>query len=349
MTNILNRLTRERSITFIDKCCLRNRPVSVILMTRWFYTPHEWSIMRFIFFFGSFVIGIALICARYTDAQKPSPSQFRQTSKEPPVDLFMGHWTNAKPKKLYGGFEVWDILTKLEGQPLRPNRKSAVLTDLNAVRYAILKPSSSTRPATLKSCQQIFYIVSGEGEISTKESLANLGEGVGVLMPEGVEYTMTNTGIEPLVMYIIEEPVKEGFVPKKDMIVRYEYDNNISTNINRGGSRDWLFSPLDGLATIVSFNPVMFEPESLVPPHVHEPGVEEVWIAVTGNMQIMVGSQQRMLVPGGAYKVPADGITPHANINVTETSKKLLWIMKVPVTTVPAQPEARPRKKNGII
>lgn len=305
------------------------------------------GVMRFFVVLFSLYILLSVTHPAVSGQFGSSFVQFRRQFNEPIIDLFMGHWTNVKPRNMYGDLETWDILTKLEGDPLKPNKKGAVLTDLNSVMYAVLKPSSSTRPVTLKSRQNVFYVVSGEGTIKTKNSTAELMDGIGILMPSNVEYTIHNTGNEPLVMYIIEEPVAEGFVPKKDMVVRYEYDNKISTNIERVDSRNWLFGPDDGLSTLVAFNIVMYEPQSIVPPHIHEPGVEEVWIAVKGDMSLMYGSQRRKFVEGGAYKVPANGITPHANINTSETSKKLIWMMKVPVRNVPVPQQ--PRRKNGLI
>jgi len=278
--------------------------------------------------------------------QEIAPAQLR-SRRVPNIDMFMANWKDIKSRKVYGTMEVWDILTKLEGDPLRPKRKGAVLTDLNVVSYAIVKAYGSTRPMTLESRQQVYYIVSGKGIIRTEKKTVEIHEEVGILMPPGIEFSMTNTGGEALAMYIIEEPVAPGFSPRKNMIVRYEYENEISTNIRRVNSDNWLFSLEDGLSTLVSFNPIMFEPMSLVPPHVHEPGVEEVWIAVKGELQIQVGSQRRSFPVGSAYKVPANGRTPHSNINNTDSSKKLLWMMKVPLPQGPAN--GTPQNRKGVI
>ena len=272
--------------------------------------------------------------------------QFRRSFK-PDVDLFLSSWKESSPRKIYGSFQVWDILTDLEGTPLRPRKKGAVLTDLKAVRYAILKPAGSTRPMELSESQYILYITAGQGKISTKKREAELFEGIGVIVPPDIEFTLMNTGNLPLSMYIIEEPIPDDFDPRDEIVVRYEYDNKISTNVNRVDSSEWLFSVEDDLSTLVSFNPVMYEPKSLVPRHVHEPGIEEVWISIKGDMQLMVGDQVRKFSPGSAYKVPADGITPHTNINKSDTSKKLLWMMKVPLVRVP--PSERPKNRNGVI
>ncbi len=275
-------------------------------------------------------------------------AQQRRRLPVPDIDKYLSHWSESEPIMSEGPYIEWSILRRLNGShPLRPDKKGSVLTDLNAVNYAVLEPSGESLRKALVSCQRIMYVVSGEGTVRAAGKTVDLYDGIGVLMPPGMSYTLKNTGKTQLAMYIVEEPIPNGFSPRKDMAVRYEYDNRISTNVNRVDSENWLFGPDDGLSTLVSFNPIMYEPKSLVPPHVHEPGVEEVWIAVRGDMQIMVGRQRRDFPPGSAYKVPADGYTPHTNINTADTSKKLLWMMKVPVVRVPVPQQERSR--DGII
>jgi len=297
----------------------------------------------------SLVIALVLpiLTSSMVDSAPPATNtQFRRSFK-PDADLFLSSWKDTRPRKLYGSFQVWDILTKLEGTPLSPRKKGAVLTDLNAVRYAILKPAGSTRPMELTDCQYILYITAGQGMIMTEDREAELVDGIGVIVPPDIEFTLMNTGNLPMSMYIIEEPIPEDFDPRDEIVVRYEYDNQISTNVNRVDSSQWLFSIEDGMSTLVSFNPVMYEPNSLVPPHVHDPGIEEVWISINGDVQMMVGNQVRKFSPGSAYKVPADGRTPHANINKSDTSKKLLWMMKVPLVRVPRS--EKPKSRDGVI
>ncbi len=255
----------------------------------------------------------------------------RQVRKHPEIDFFMANWQDRKGTKVGGSLTVWDILTKLEGDPLEPKKKGAVLVDLNRIAYAELKALGSTRPKTFRKYQQIWYIISGEGVIDADRESSELYAGIGVIVPPDVEFIVTNTGDKPLTYYIIEEPIPDGFRPRKSIVVKYEYDNDISTNIRRVENENLLFSREDGLAVLFSFNPVMYEPKSWVPPHVHDPGIEEVWIGIDGDMSIQVGSQRRIFPPGSAYKVPANGITPHTNINGSDVSKKLLWMMKVPL------------------
>ncbi|MFC1693800.1 hypothetical protein ACFL1R_09875 [Candidatus Latescibacterota bacterium] len=293
---------------------------------------------------------VSLFAVAFTQGEAPSiqmeASQFGRR-KAPDIDMFMGSWEDSAPRQLLGSLTVWDILTKCDGDPLRPGKKGAVLTDINSVSYAVLKAQTSTTSSTLNNVQFIFYIISGDGIIKAGAKTADLHEGIGVIMAPGIEFTMTNNGNEQLTMYIIEEPIPDGFVPNKLMVVKDEYDNIISTNIHRVDSTNWLFSMNDGLSTLTVINPIMYEPRSLVPPHMHPAGIEEVWIAIRDEIIIQVGLKRRRLPVGSAYKVPADGFTPHTNINKTDVSKKLMWMMKVPVSETPTR-KTQPEIKNMI-
>ncbi len=252
------------------------------------------------------------------------------------IDMFIAHWKESAPRNEFGTLIVRDILTKCYGDPLRPTEKGAVLTDINAVRYGTIDSYTSTTPSTLNGVQYIFYIDSGKGTIESDKRTAELQEGIGVLMPPGIEFTLNNTGDNQLSMYIIEEPITYDFKPKTNMVVKNEYDNPISTNIHRvNNSRKWLFDMYDGLSTLIGINPVMWEPKSFYPPHVHSEEDEEVWIAVKGKIIVQLGKKRRAFPAGSAYKVPADGVTSHVNINDAEVSRKLIWMMKVPLREVP--------------
>ncbi len=268
----------------------------------------------------------------------------RPPKKGPDVDMFINSWMDVEPRTVHGSLRVYDILTKCEDDPQDPKKKGAVLTDIERVSYAILKPGDRTEKKPLDGVQQVFYVSAGEGAIEGGEDTEDLMEGMGVLMPPELPFTIENTGDEDLAFYIIEEKPADDFLPIRTMLVRYEYDNPISTNVQRVNDPNlWLFNLTDGLANIVGVNTIMNEPKSFFPPHTHPEEMEEIWISLHGTVMIQIGLQRRKLPAGWAYKAPADGTTPHTNFNTTKTSQKLLWIMKIPV-----DPSARGREK-GII
>ena len=79
-----------------------------------------------------------------------------------------------------------------------------------------------TTPAVLKGEQVISYIDGGEGEISAGGKTVKLYNGVCVIMPPQLEFTLKNSGEDPLTMYLIVEPVPEGFKPKTEMVAKDE-------------------------------------------------------------------------------------------------------------------------------
>lgn len=245
------------------------------------------------------------------------------------VDRYIGYWKDAKSRRIYGTLEVWDILTQAAGDPLRPVKKGAVLTGLNTVSYASLASLTSTRPTRLTGIQHVLYIASGYGKIVSGDIKADIRQGFGIIVPPGVEFTLTNGGEKPMTMYIVEEKLPKGFTPGKRITVKNDFDQPVNTNRNRSDARGWLFSSRDGLASLTGMDPIVFLPRSYVVPHVHLPGDEEIWVALD-EINVQIGSERRLLREGSAYRSPADGRTPHVNINATDSDKRLLWIMRAP-------------------
>ena len=249
---------------------------------------------------------------------------------EPDIDLFISHWQESMPRRSHGGLVKRDIFTACEGDPLNPERRGAVLTDLGGLSFATLSAHSSTSPAILSGKQEILYVVSGQGRIDTPGKTARIQNGIAILMPPGIEFTLTNMGPDPLQMFSIVEPVPVDFEPKTDMVVKDE--NTIPISYTTG---HWahiaktLFQREDGLGVLIGMNPVWLDPMTMSQPHSHPPGVEEVWFVVEGEIGLLLGKELRRLAPGSAYKIPPDGETPHATINMTDKPIKLVWMMKI--------------------
>ena len=245
------------------------------------------------------------------------------------ADLFIGYWKDATPRRVYGALEVWDLLTRSTGDPLRPTKKGAVLTEINSVSYTALAPRTSTVPTRLKGVQHILYCSSGYGAVKSRGKTWEIRQGIGIIAPPEVEFTLSNTGDKPLTMFLIEEPLRKNHILSRNLVVKNDYDLPVSTNTRRADFRFWLFSRNDGLSTLTGMDQIVFMPKTYVEPHVHLPGDEEIWIALD-DMMIQIGKQQRVLPANSAYKVPADGRTPHVNVNETAEERRLLWVRCAP-------------------
>ena len=250
----------------------------------------------------------------------------------PDIDMYISHWKNAVPRISHGTVVEYDILTQNEGDPLHPVKKGAVLTYLKRVSYATLDSGNSTTPHILKTEQDIFYITSGRGTIEADGKTADLHAYVGVLMPPGLTYTITNTGDEPLAMFIIAESLPGGFKPNKEMIIRDE-ENIPLTDIPGHWAhvpKSLFWQETHNTAILIGINPVWIDPMTMSQPHSHQLNVDEVWLSIDGGCDILLGKHLRKFPPGSAMRIPADGNTPHSSINVGDKPIKLVWMMRIP-------------------
>ena len=133
-------------------------------------------------------------------------------------------------------------------------------------------------------------------------------------------------------MYIIREPVPEGFRPNREILVKDEkaMANRDSGYLQAHWSHNGknIFTVADGLGTLEAVNMLTFNAMTIGQPHSHEEGMEEVWTVVEGKNLAFLGKEIRWQCPGTAYMVPPTGYTPHSNINVTEQPCKFLFFAR---------------------
>jgi len=250
---------------------------------------------------------------------------------DPDVDLYMANINSRKHETVRGTMVRTELLTRLTGNdPLRPAAKGAVLTVLKSICHAFIPPRGTTTSVTLSGEQELYYVYSGHGRIICGKKTAELRDGIGLLVPPGISFSIENTGDEPLAMYIITEPIPSGFTPKTELVVRDEYGRPLTAKPGHwshiGSER--LFSAEDGLAVLTGSRPVYFAPLTMSQPHSHNETSEEIWISIKGEeTRVLLGKKMRDFSAGTAYKVPPDGISPHANINVSCRTIKTLWMM----------------------
>ncbi len=257
------------------------------------------------------------------------------------LNLYFGDWHDSMPRALFGSLVVRDIL--LPGDNLQPPFPGAVLEQAKYLSYATLGPGERTIPSTLKGEQFFLYVEQGEGEVSGGGKTAPLHKGSGLLVPEGLEFTLRNTGEAPLTGYLIGDPTFPGFKPLPNFAVIQESPRKPSTKppdspfTNPGAQGHWAHithgffnrsGNNSGLASVGSIITVEILPMQLGEPHPHLPGKEEVWCQIEGQSLAFVGPQVRMQHPGQAYILRPDGLTTHSNINFDEPGTapiKFLW------------------------
>jgi mannose-6-phosphate isomerase-like protein (cupin superfamily) len=237
------------------------------------------------------------------------------------VDLYFGDWHKAAAHKVDGGLEARDILTR--GDALNPTQKGAVLRYLNGYDYATLAAHASTKATKLSGEQEIYFVESGQGTATAGGQTVELSRNIAMLMPEGLEFTLRNTGSQPLAMYVIKEPTPPGFRPNTSMLVRDENKLPItSTDGLWSHIVKTLFVTSDGLGTLESVLTVTLDPLTLGKPHlVDHQDIEEVWTALDGTSLAFIGNQLRKQTPGMAFLHIPDNKTPHTNINYNQDSQ----------------------------
>ena len=285
------------------------------------------------------ILLLSLMLSAAVYAQAPDYTKLDGTPFDPEIHpdtgKFISSWKDHAPFTNYGTLVERDIFSKSAGDPLNPHEKGAVLTYLNRFTHGSLGAGLSTTPVTLSGEQIVFFFDSGAGTIESGGKTEAVYDGVGVLMPEGAEFTISNTGKRPLTMYIMAEPTPEGFVPRKEMVVR---DTNTAPIIDTTGH--WshifrrLFNPGDGTAWL-DMGPVWYDAMTMGQPHSHNPGFEEIWFALEGDINILLGKKMYKRPAGSAYKVPPDYNSPHSNINATDEQIKMFWFI---IRTVPEPP-----------
>jgi mannose-6-phosphate isomerase-like protein (cupin superfamily) len=251
------------------------------------------------------------------------------------IDMFIGDWRDSMPRHVYGSLVLRDILTR--GDNYAPPQPGAILQAVNYLAYGQLRAHNSTVPTALQREQNVFYVVSGSGEISAAGKTAALHKDVAVFVPEDLEFTMTSTSDADLTMYVVSEPVPNGFTPAKSMLVTEESQVPVRAPMAAspftlpGASGHWahvvrdLFSKSDGLATIGDLITVTINSMTMGEPHPHNPGQEEIWTAIDGDSLAFIGTELRVQRPGMAYMIRPDQSMTHSNINVSDAPVKFLW------------------------
>jgi mannose-6-phosphate isomerase-like protein (cupin superfamily) len=237
------------------------------------------------------------------------------------IDLYFGDWHNSKPRVTHGSLEERDIFTR--GDPHNPSQKAAVLRFINAHTYATLAPHASTKATRLDGQQEIYFIQSGRGTATAGGQTEDLYRNIAVLMPANLEFTLKNTGDQPLTMYVINEPTPPNFRPNANMLVRDENKVPISSSDGHWAHIvKTLYVTADGLGTLQSVLTVTIDPLTMGQPHVvdHD-DIEEVWTALDGTSLAFVSNQLRRQTPGMAFYHIPDNKTPHTNINQNEDSQ----------------------------
>jgi len=244
--------------------------------------------------------------------------------------MFMGDWRNAFPRIMHGNFYFRDMLTALQGSDdLHPARRGAVLTNADAVSYAQLEPGSTAHrvEGELKNIQQTFVVSSGTGVITSGSTRVELVKDMAFIITPGLDFRLTATGNQYMTFYVISEKLPQGFAPRTSLDVVDNRGRAQTTNAWVNLERP-LISKTNGLSQYGAVTQVTMKAMTMSRPYSNGSGVEEIWIATDGDVDVLIGKELRTLRAGTAYRVPSTGMTAHANINTSAREARFLYLVK---------------------
>jgi mannose-6-phosphate isomerase-like protein (cupin superfamily) len=261
---------------------------------------------------------------------EPNPSFAEDTAsnhRHPEVDtdvtLYINHWRNSLPHEGHGGLIERDILTP--GDPLKPQKKGAVLKYLKAYKRAVLQPQTNTVPFKGEKEQVFFYVMAGTGRVEAGGKRAEVEDGTAVVVPAGVEYRLFNPGDQQLEMLMVAEEVPPGFIPNTDISVGSYHDSVPYVGMHWAHiGRGFVYDVPPKFANPMGFAAVSIDNFDIAQPHVHGPGCEEIWCQVKGKSLLLFGNRLFDQEPGEAFLIPPNNKVPHSSIN--HTGEHMLWL-----------------------
>jgi len=89
-----------------------------------------------------------------------------------------------------------------------------------------------------------------------------------------------------------------------------------------------LITKVNGLSQYGALTQVELNTMNMSRPYSADKGVEEIWIATEGDVDLLLGKELRRIPSGTAFRVPSTGITAHANVNVSGKTAKFIYMVK---------------------
>jgi len=166
--------------------------------------------------------------------------------------------------------------------------------------------------------------------ITSGTKTLELKKGMAFILTPGLDFELTATGNEYMSFYVASEKIPNGFAPNKTLEVVDNRGEAPFMSVHWANIDREMITRKNGMCQYGAFTEVKLDAMTIAQPHSHEKGVEEIWIATEGDIELLFGKLLRKLPVGTAYRIPSTGKTAHANINATDEMIKLIHMMKVP-------------------
>ena len=99
------------------------------------------------------------------------------------------------------------ILHTPHGSQIRPliDRTTAPITQCSLAEET-LPPGHSVTPHHHEVLEEIYYVLTGMGEMTVGDETRAVGAGDAIYIPTGQRHTLTNTGVEPMRIVLVCGP-----------------------------------------------------------------------------------------------------------------------------------------------
>ena len=277
------------------------------------------------------VLLAAVVTAVY--AQDRAPSYFelddynhRYPDRDTNIDLYLQSWKNSpvySGSVQHGGWIERPYLT--QGDPLNPPRPGAVLKYMKLYNHGNLDPKSKTQIFSSDREQTLFYIIRGEERLEAGGQNIPLSEGSGVFIPARIEYQFFNDSDDFMEAVIIAEDITGDFEPSEEIAWGNYHDSLPGAGMHWAHiSRGFFQHGSPHFQNPVGFTTVSIDQFDIAQPHIHGPGVEEIWCQIQGTSLLIFGNQLRKQEPGMAFLIPPNFKVPHSSIN--HTGEPMRWL-----------------------
>ena len=219
----------------------------------------------------------------------------RSTNK---LDMNKRHWQESALSLTHGNIVQRTIFRK-EGE----KDSGAVLRYIDSFSRCSLEPGVNSLAHINEGIQEVFFVLSGSGKLSTSAGEQTIKEGDGILIPAGIEHTFTNDGATILeLMLVVETLSNESAAGQNKPLIRNYRESALSI-------AHWcylghkIFDQEDGFDQISYVGVVIIDPLQNGDNHSHGPDYDEVWYMWRGQAIHLVGQEVCIQTEGTAISV----------------------------------------------
>jgi mannose-6-phosphate isomerase-like protein (cupin superfamily) len=114
-------------------------------------------------------------------------------------------------------FPIWQAPDSSRTSQYLVDRQTCGAKDISAGLFR-LKPGHKTVPDIHPVSEELYYVVSGQGDLTLDNDVFKIAQGMIIYIPAGVTHQSVNTGKEDLCYFFAFTPPPKEVGPQKDFI-----------------------------------------------------------------------------------------------------------------------------------